>query len=59
MSTESLKGRGAYFIATEDNWNTVVRKKCLNKTFRTAVSKETYEKIEQELKEGLWLKKID
>ncbi|CAL59398.1 YlxR family protein [Mycoplasmopsis agalactiae] len=54
-----LKGRGAYFIATEENWNTVVRKKCLNKTFRTAVPKEVYERIEAELKEGKWLKRID
>lgn len=54
-----LKGWGVYFIVIEENWNIVVRKKCLNKIFRIVVLKEVYERIEVELKEGKWLKRID
>ncbi|MBZ4195187.1 DUF448 domain-containing protein [Mycoplasma sp. CH-Wi4] len=57
--SRKLKGRGAYFIPTEKNWEIIVKKKCLNKTFRTAVSKETYNNIEKILKEEKWLRKTE
>ncbi|WP_029513694.1 YlxR family protein [Mycoplasmopsis primatum] len=54
-----LKGRGAYFIPTIANWEFIIKHKCLNKTFRTAVAKETYELFDKQLKEGKWLKEIE
>lgn len=55
----SLKGRGAYFIPTKANWEYIKKNKCLNKTFRTAVSNETYNQIEKELEGAKCLKKVD
>lgn len=46
------KGRGAYFLPTIANWEALKKSKGLNRAFRTNVSKNTYDAIEQELKEA-------
>nr|WP_318023691.1 YlxR family protein [Mycoplasmopsis iners] len=53
---KELKGRGAYFIPTRENWNLIMRNKGLNRAFRTNVSKETYLEINNKLEELKWLK---
>lgn len=56
---KSLKGRGAYFIPTVENWERIKIRKGLNKVFKFNVTKQTYEQIEKELKEAECLKKIE
>ncbi|WLP85351.1 YlxR family protein [Mycoplasma seminis] len=46
--------RGAYFIPNEQNWNFIKKTKAFNRTFRTNITPETYDKIEAELKEVLY-----
>ncbi|EIE40663.1 YlxR family protein [Mycoplasmopsis canis] len=55
---KNKKGRGAYFIPSEENWLKLIKIRALNRAFRTNVSSETYEKLDKELKEYLWAKKI-
>ncbi|WP_027121411.1 YlxR family protein [Mycoplasma leonicaptivi] len=55
---KSKKGRGAYFIPTQENWLKLKKTKALNRTFRTNVDMEVYNTIEQQLQEEeLWQKK--
>ncbi|WP_338822684.1 YlxR family protein [Mycoplasmopsis felifaucium] len=54
-----LKGRGAYFTPTVSNWENIVKRRGLNKAFRTQVSQKTYETIEKELKEAKCLREIE
>ncbi|QSF13566.1 YlxR family protein [Mycoplasma sp. Mirounga ES2805-ORL] len=55
---KNKKGRGAYFLPSEENWQKIVKTRGLNRAFRTKVSNETYKSIEQQLEEHACLKKI-
>ncbi|SJZ47260.1 YlxR family protein [Mycoplasmopsis verecunda] len=48
------KKRGAYFIPSIENWNSIKKTKALNRVFRTNIKPETYSNIEAELKEVLY-----
>ncbi|UUM19839.1 MULTISPECIES: YlxR family protein [unclassified Mycoplasma] len=50
---KNLKGRGAYFQFSLDNWEKLKKSKALNRVFRFNVSNDNYLKIEQELLEVL------
>ncbi|WP_406616924.1 YlxR family protein [Mycoplasmopsis adleri] len=55
----NLKGRGAYFIPTLENWKLILKRRILNKVFRTQIDQKVYETIEKELKEAKCLKEIE
>lgn len=40
---QKIQGRGCYVIATNENIETLVKKKLLNRTFRTNVDKKVYD----------------
>ncbi|MEA4115229.1 YlxR family protein [Mycoplasma sp. 744] len=51
----NLKGRGAYFYPTKENWEKILKFKGLNRIFRTNVTRDTYEKINKELEQIEWV----
>ncbi|AIA29769.1 hypothetical protein MCFN_03305 [Mycoplasmopsis californica] len=53
------KGRGCYINLNEQNWELVKKTKALNRSFRTNVTKEVYNQIEEELRGVECLKRID
>ncbi|MGZ9800200.1 YlxR family protein [Mycoplasma sp. AC1221] len=53
---QNMKGRGAYFIPSFENWNKIRRTKALNRTFRTNVTKETYDDLESQIQEVINVK---
>ncbi|VEU76347.1 YlxR family protein [Mycoplasmopsis columboralis] len=48
---KNLKGRGAYFEFTWENWEKVKKTKSLNRAFRFNVSPDDYLEIEKQLLE--------
>ncbi|QNM93503.1 YlxR family protein [Mycoplasma sp. Pen4] len=51
---KNLKGRGAYFAPSIQNWEKLVKTRCLNRAFRTNVPAETYQNLALQLKEVLY-----
>ncbi|WP_029608544.1 YlxR family protein [Mycoplasma simbae] len=56
---QNKKGRGAYFILSDQNWELVWKTKAFNRSFRTNIPREFYLHIEEQLKEAQCLKRTD
>lgn len=48
---QEFEGRGCYFELNDQNLDEVIKKRLINRSFRTQVDKEVYEKL-GELKHG-------
>ncbi|MEA4134475.1 DUF448 domain-containing protein [Mycoplasma sp. 2045] len=51
---KNKKHRGAYFVASLENWQKIRKTKALNRTYKTNISDEQYDSLENELKEVLY-----